>query len=59
MCLDFESTGLGDLRNKAERLYYDDDDNEEKQEAQAFTEDVKDPTGEKPALKKTKQSNLC
>jgi len=49
--------GLGNFRSKAEQVYvYDDDaDDEEKKEAQALTEYLKDPIDDKPALKKTKE----
>ena len=46
--------GFGNFRNKVEPFYINDDD-EEKEDAQAPIEDVQEPTGEKPAFKKAKE----
>jgi len=49
--------GLGNFRNKVEPLYIDDDE-EERKDAQAPIEDVKEPTSEKPAFKIAKEVQL-
>ena len=55
--------GFGNLRNKDEPLYvydnYDADGGEEKKDAQAPTEAVKDSTGENLHSRKQKKCNLC
>ena len=45
---------FGNFTNKVEPLYINDDD-EEKKDAQAPIEDVKEPTSEKPAFKIAKE----